>query len=316
MNAPLPKVILFTSPKAGSGAGRDQLPRLREQLTRAGFPFFETATADELKTLVCSDLESSPSPIVVTAGGDGTLSLAASLLPSSVPLCPMPMGTENLLARLIGQSNRAEDVVQTLRSGFRCAIDAGEANGRLFLIMATIGFDAEVVRAVHLRRQGHISRLAYALPAARLFGRYTYPSLKIQTYDSAGQETTLVDAGWAMLFNLPCYAAGLRIQPKTDADDGKLDAVFLTRKGRIAALRYLTAIGIQRHQQLADVQQDLVHSVRVDCDQRIAYQLDGDYVGKTPVEIKTLRKRVTILFPPDAGDRVFDSIGVTKRASQ
>ncbi|MEM6470272.1 MAG: diacylglycerol kinase family protein [Planctomycetota bacterium] len=305
---------MFTSPKAGSGAGRDQLPRLFRLLEERRIHFFETSQLDELVEAGRQGELRGEIPTVVTAGGDGTLSLAASSLPKGFPLLPMPMGTENLLARLIGQTNRADDIVKTIESGNQIEIDAGEANGRMFLIMATIGFDAEVVRAVHLRRQGHISRLSYAMPALRLFSRYRYPELQIADESTASGQATRHTAAWAMLFNLPCYAAGLRIMSETDASDGKLDAVLFGRGSPVSTLRYLAAVGIQQHRHLRDVKNAQFEAVRIDCEKRVAYQLDGDYVGKTPVEIRTLPKRVTLLCPKSLPRNLVASIGLSHDA--
>ncbi|MEM0926714.1 MAG: diacylglycerol kinase family protein, partial [Planctomycetota bacterium] len=275
MNPRQTQVIVFTSPKAGSGAGRHEIPRLRQLLEQSGLPHRQTSEIADLDA-ISEPVPGSESPtVVVAAGGDGTLSLVASRLSRQTPIVPMPMGTENLLARLLGQTNRAEDVLSTIRAERSIVIDAGEANGRLFLIMATIGFDAEVVRAVHLRRRGHIRRLAYALPFFRLFGRYRYPRLRLLCDADDGQPELPSEAAWVMLFNLPCYAAGLRIQPRTDANDGKLDAVLFQKGGSAAALRYLAAVGLRQHQRFRDVSQQLVSNVKIECDRRVAYQLDG-----------------------------------------
>ncbi len=69
-----------------------------------------------------------------------------------IPIVPMPLGTENLLARQFGHTATAESVVKTIRYGTSYRLDAGLANDKSFLIMATCGFDAEVVRGMHLTR--------------------------------------------------------------------------------------------------------------------------------------------------------------------
>ena len=41
--------------------------------------------------------------VVVAVGGDGTASIVRSHVPLEVPLLPLPLGTENLLARYLAQ---------------------------------------------------------------------------------------------------------------------------------------------------------------------------------------------------------------------
>ena len=126
-------IIVFTSPKAGSGQSRHQIPRLLELLGSGGFRAVSIDQVDDLKRTVKHERETGGRPpIVVSVGGDGTLSLVASHTDCDTPLLPMPMGTENLLARHFGHTNDAESVLQTIRTGRQTQIDAGTANGRLF----------------------------------------------------------------------------------------------------------------------------------------------------------------------------------------
>ena len=184
-------VIVFTSPKAGSGAAREQIPLLTDLLARDGIVHQVLSCPDTLKQIVSERRETGvPQPIVVAAGGDGTLSLVASSTRPETPLLPMPMGTENLLARHLGQTSDAGEIMKTLKSGQAIKLDAGEANGRLFLIMATVGFDAEVVRRLHQGRKGHIRRISYLTPIIKTILDYRFPKLKVEILADAGSDNS------------------------------------------------------------------------------------------------------------------------------
>lgn len=292
-------VIVFTSPKAGSGAAREQVPRLIERLRAAKIDHQVLGSSRDLSRIVKQRREAGqPQPVVIAAGGDGTISLVASVTSQDTPLLPMPMGTENLIARFLGQSNDADAVMETLRSGQTVQVDAGSANGRLFLIMATVGFDAEVVRRVHLRRTGHIRRNSYLKPILQTLMKYQFPRLTVSTL---GLQNEILDhrtAGWAMVFNLPCYAAGLRIVPSADGQDGSLDVITFAGGGIFSGLRYAAGVMLQMHRNFSDVQQRQVSRLRIESPRPVAYELDGDYVGRTPVDIQTLPHRVRLMVPP------------------
>ena len=296
----IPEIILFTSPKAGSGAARDQIPRLAELLEQAKLTFHEISSPDELSQLLDQTQQNrARRPIVIAAGGDGTISLVASLCDSQTPILPMPLGTENLLAKHFGHHNDADSVLTTIQNGKAVRLDAGEANGRLFLIMATVGFDAEVVRRLHLRRKGHIRRASYYGPILKALLKYRFPKLVVSQHDPNGRSIGAQQVSWAMVFNLPCYAASLQIAPDAIGDDGKLDLVTFARRGMLNGVRYVLAVALGRHHRLADVQQHPVSEVLIESDARVAYELDGDYAGRLPLEIKTLRQRVTLMVPPN-----------------
>ncbi|KAA5540230.1 protein BmrU [Roseiconus nitratireducens] len=295
------EVIVFTSPNAGNGAAREQIPRLIELIGNSGRNLRCQVVADsqQLVDLTADRRRSGlPQPVVVAAGGDGTLSLVASLTRSDTPLIPMPMGTENLLARYFGQSNDAEAVLRTLLASRSFQMDAGMANGRLFLIMASAGFDAEVVRRLHLRRRGHISRLSYLAPILRTIGRYRFPPVRVRCWDESDELIDDVSVGWAMAFNLPCYAASLRIEPDARSDDGQMDLITFGGRSVLSGLRYIAGIAGGRHRGFADVKRRRVARVRIEAERRVAFQLDGDYAGRLPLEIKVLPKRIRLLLPP------------------
>ncbi|WP_146461324.1 diacylglycerol/lipid kinase family protein [Rubripirellula tenax] len=285
-------VIVFTSPKAGSGAGREELPRLTAELARIGVAVQTVASVNELKRAV-SHFDH---PVVVAAGGDGTLALAAESIDETVPLVPMPMGTENLLARHFGHSRDAHAVIETLRFGGPQQIDVGSAAGKPFLIMATCGFDADVVRGMHLTRRGHINRFSYFRPIIRSLRTYTFPEIEIRVDNGPP-----ILAGWAMVFNLPRYAASLSIEPDAVPDDGMLDLIALKGRSIASGIRYLAGIQTGSHLNFSDVvrcrgKQFDIRAVNP-TDGRIAYQVDGDYGGRLPLKIETKVGRTRLLLP-------------------
>ena len=76
------QVLIFTSPKAGSGIGREQVPRLETLLRELGVQVQIVHEVDQLLQLATEAVGDSgyDNTIVVAAGGDGTLSLACATL--------------------------------------------------------------------------------------------------------------------------------------------------------------------------------------------------------------------------------------------
>ncbi|QDT03733.1 Putative lipid kinase BmrU [Rubripirellula lacrimiformis] len=308
----MPDVVIFTSPNAGTGAGRQQLPRLVDRLREH---HVRSTIVDSVAQLVAA-VDGSPNPIVVAAGGDGTLSLACESIGADVPIVPMPMGTENLLAKHFGHRSAADAVLETIRFGREVRLDVGQANGKPFLIMATCGFDAEVVRGMHLTRRGHIHRLSYLRPILRAVRHYSFPGLEIRV--DGGPP---IHAGWAMVFNLPRYATSLSIEPDAMGDDGQLDLIAFQGRSVLTGLRYLAGITTSRHLNFSDVIRRRGTAFQISASQdvnasgsfsgagsvstdgrrkvRVPVQLDGDFAGRLPVTIRTLPGRVRLLVPAE-----------------
>ncbi|HKW53111.1 MAG TPA: diacylglycerol kinase family protein, partial [Stellaceae bacterium] len=121
---------------------------------------------------------------VVAAGGDGTINeVVNGLAGSPLPLGILPLGTANVLAGEIGLPSRAMDVARVLAFAPARPVwpgeawAAGAAAGRRFLIMAGIGFDADVVESLDLplkRRLGKLAYIASILGRLRDYRRCTY----------------------------------------------------------------------------------------------------------------------------------------------
>ena len=78
---------------------------------------------------------------VVMAGGDGTISAGAGALAGGrCALGVIPFGTLNHFARDAGIPGEIDEAVAVVAAGHTRAIDVGEANGRVFLNNASMGF--------------------------------------------------------------------------------------------------------------------------------------------------------------------------------
>src|SRR5216684_2930665 len=116
--------------------------------------------------------------IIVAAGGDGTLNAVVNGMkaaPRAVAL--LPFGTANVLAREIGLPRDPERLAELIASAPAHPVWPGLVGDRLFLTMASSGFDAEIVAAVNKRLKRHTGRLAFAW--AILLGLWRYQECEL-----------------------------------------------------------------------------------------------------------------------------------------
>ncbi len=116
--------------------------------------------------------------VVVTLGGDGTVNEAANgLLGTGVPLFPLPGGSQNVYAKLLGIPadlvDAAEHLLRLADRWHPRTVDAGRVNGRLFTFSAGVGLDAAVVARVDANpeRKARWRELAYIQSAVGVFLR-------------------------------------------------------------------------------------------------------------------------------------------------
>ncbi len=292
------RVAILLNPKAGPKAARPRAKRLAELLDRRNFKvelFTDPAEAAAWANRRHADRTLRA---LVGVGGDGTAAELINLADDGVPLCFLPAGNSNLLAGYLRLGKDPKTLCRTIAGGLIARLDAGEANGRLFALMASCGFDADVVRRVHRRRTGHISLRSYAKPILESIGSYEYPEIRIQwdERDRFGPPS----ARWLFVFNLPCYGGGFRIAPGADGSDGLLDACCF-RRGRLwPGLWYTAAVLVGGHHRLSDCTAGRTRRLRITADGEAPYQLDGDPAGLLPLDIRVLPGRLTFVVPPGA----------------
>lgn len=286
-------IIIAANPRSGSSSGLSTAHALRSQLEMAGFES-ELFTDVSQMTHRAQELAAAGKlRTVIAAGGDGTASLVLSVIPNQVPVTLFPLGSENLLAKYLEMPRDFHAVVQLIERGKTKPMDLFRANNQLMLLMASVGFDAEVVREVHLRRTSHVSRWRYRWAILRAIGRYRWPGFRVFIQDDHGAWIDQGIAHWLFAFNVPKYAAGISIIEEAECDDGLIDIGVFRGGGLIQGLRHYGLVARGVHRTSSSWNQWRTTGVRIcaidgsasDGTKQASYQLDGDWGGPIPLEI-------------------------------
>ena len=297
MQASQATVLIAANPKSGATSGRSKVCELRDALQSCGF---NVEICESLELLQLRSLQlfaASRLQAVVSAGGDGTAAAVVNLIPVGVPVVILPLGTENLLAKHLGVTGDVAHALEAVRAGKLLRLDAGSADGRLFLIMLSCGFDAEVVQQLHSTRRGHISRWTYTKPIWHAIRTYPYQLIDVECEDGTGCEPVIYSAAWLFAFNLPRYAANLAFCPQACGSDGLLDICSFAQGGNLRGVSYLAHLWLGRHQRLKDFRHISAKRLRLQSRGVVPYQIDGDPGGTLPLTVEVLPERLTLLVP-------------------
>lgn len=307
MNEPQEHVLIAANPKSGAVSSRQRVSELRELLLESGYACDVLDSLDAVQRTTWDLHASGRLKAVVSAGGDGTADALANLLPSDVPLLIFPLGTENLLAKYLGMSGEVRQARDAIAFGEQLKMDVGSANGKLFLVMLSCGFDAEVVRLMHSVRTGHINRWSYARPILSSVASYRFPQLNIHTESSVDKLImTPHNAAWLFVFNVPRYAAALDFCPQADPSDGLLDVCTFRGSGVARGLNYFLRLISRSHFRIRDFKHIRCERLTVAAPEdirrgtlmEVPYQVDGDPGGMLPLDIQVLPARLTLLRAP------------------
>jgi len=149
--------------------------------------------------------------IALVAGGDGTANEVANglLAAGGGDMAILPLGTANVLAAELGIVDMAS-AAEAAATGSRFAYRPGLANGRGFLMMAGVGFDAHVVAGVSRRLKRFMGKGAYVAESLRQLWSFSFPRYRV-TVDDSDTWATAWTAEWpfkatdAKMYGADCH---------------------------------------------------------------------------------------------------------------
>jgi diacylglycerol kinase family enzyme len=245
--------------------------------------------------------------LVVAHGGDGTVNEVVNGLltdgPGEVPaLGVVPGGSANVFARALGISRdpmeATHQLLRAIEGGRSRTVGLGRADGQWFTFNAGLGWDADVVATVADRRGKQTNAPLYLRAAVTCYFR---PPLGKQplTVRIPGEEPVEVRTAfvsntdpWSYLGPRPVH-----LNTSTSFDTG-LGLFALRTLGLPTVYKHvrqaLREEARQRGRRL--VRRDDLAALRIEAEQPVNFQVDGDPVGqRTQVEFVSVPRALTVL---------------------
>lgn len=293
------QVEILVNPSSGRGMGPDRARRIAELLSARGHNVGmqmgrNRNDAIDWTTHACRIAER-----LVIVGGDGSLNAVVNGLPRDAPpIALSPLGTANMLAHELGITKRPEDTVVLVERGQRQALDlpcVSYMDGRLrrqrrAVLCLGFGYDGELMRMMHEQRSGPIHKAQYIKILGDVLRKWQPQPQRIIADG--------VDCGeyiYGLISGVSIYGSPLIKLGKCGLDDGAWE-LFLFKDINLlrGGLMAMAAAGGQL-EKLPDVRRLKVRQVRIEGDQSSPLQVDGDYVGTTPLEFQVDGLQVPML---------------------
>lgn len=294
---------LIENPVAGQDDWAEQIAAAQATLRAAGWEVAlhrttKAGDATEFARRAVAD----EADVVVVAGGDGTVNEALQGLAGQrrTALAVLPGGTVNVWATELGADKHEADIARRIARGARHPVDLGRVNGRYFLMMASVGIDAEANATVAssglLKRiKRRVGPAAYALAALLTLGRFR-----------AGRVALFIDGApvrrrmlMLVVGNTRLYGGIAEITYRARADDGLLDVCVLGGRGPLDLARRGWSVLRRRHAADPAIDYRRARQVVIDPSEPLRIQADGEDIGATPASITVVPAALEVIVLSD-----------------
>ena len=230
---------------------------------------------------------------IVAAGGDGTINeVVNGLAGTNATLGLLPIGTMNVFATELGLPvHDLELCWNIIKADNTRAVDLPKANQKFFVQLAGVGLDAQVVKETSAQLKRNFGPLSYLISAAQIAARQP-PRLFIHSEDAPIKEGSFVLIGNGRLYGGP-----FPFFKQAVIDDGKLDVIVFKSLGYLEIIKYLQDVVFSSEIRVPEIEYFQTARLRVESEQSVPVELDGELVGNCPVEFSLDQRSLRVLVP-------------------
>jgi YegS/Rv2252/BmrU family lipid kinase len=286
-------LTVLVNPHSAGGKTLRLLPQVERELDARRIPFrvertqgLEDGVARALRAV-----EAGEAPVVFS--GDGLIgAVGGAMAGAETPLGILPGGRGNDLARVLGIPGDPAGAVTVLAAGNERRIDVGEANGKRFLGIVSVGFDSEANRLANETRflRGN---LVYAYAALRTLLTWKPGRFTIRT----GEERHRFTGQSVSVANNRAFGGGMYIAPDAELDDGEFDVVTVGEIGKLRCLANLPKVFRGTHVEEDEVRVFRASQLELTASRPFPVYADGEHLTELPAQIRILPKALSVLAP-------------------
>ena len=230
---------------------------------------------------------------VVAAGGDGTVNeVVNGIAGTNATLGLLPLGTMNVFAtELALPVNDLDACWQIIQSNETRRVDLPSANGKRFVQLAGVGFDAQVVKETSRALKRSLGPLSYLVNAAQIAAR-TPPNLRIESEHAVTEEGSFVLVGNGRLYGGP-----FPFFKQAVIDDGLFDVLVFKRLNYLEIVRYMQDVIFSSQITSPEVEYFQTTALRVTSESPVPVEIDGELMGNCPVDFQINHDGLSVCAP-------------------
>jgi len=241
---------------------------------------------------------SSDADAILIFGGDGTIHRhLPALVRLGLPVLVVPVGSGNDFARALNlrsarDSLRAWREFESGRLQPR-AMDLGvitpaaaPERQHYFCCVAGCGLDSATARRANQMPRWLRGHGGYVMALFPVLLKFPAFPLRLTRFNGENREETEKHTMLAAFANTQFYGDGMRIAPRADMADGKLDICQVTTVNPFKLFCMFPTVYFGRHLRMPEVEYSQAERIQLETKTPLDIYADGEYVCETPAEIR------------------------------
>lgn len=292
---------LVFNPASGQGDADEELALIRQLLDPHLDLQIHVTTATDDPRCLAEIAVAANADMVIASGGDGTVSaVAGALIGTGIPLGIIPTGTANAFATTLGLPRflTIRAACQTILAGHRRTIDTASCNGKPFVLLTGVGYEAEAVERASRDLKAQWGAMAYFMAGFQILDDHKRFDAEIEVDGQRFlcQAHAITIANSAPITSILAQGSGNVV-----FDDGLLDITITTVEGKLQAIATLLTMLGGALVKSASQQQNVVYGraqrLQISTDPPQKVVVDGEIVGTTPIVVECIPNSLVILAP-------------------
>ncbi|MCM4156554.1 YegS/Rv2252/BmrU family lipid kinase [Gramella sp. AN32] len=289
------EVLLVVNPISGDLNKEEMIETVqREVATKGGITHVFETTGKNDQEKINKYVEDFTIDRILVAGGDGTINLVAEAVKDSdLTIGIIPAGSANGLAFNLNIPRVLKDQIEVALGKTSMDLDILCLNNTICLHMSDLGINAELIQ--NYENSDLRGKFGYLLQSIPTLIKSEFPfqfSIKTKNIEVEKEGILLCFA------NAKKYGTGANINPLGEPNDGIFEILVFKKFDIIEILKTLRN-EVESDAEFVEVIQTT--EAKVICKKPIAFQIDGEFIGKeTEIDIKILPQKLRVAVPPSA----------------
>lgn len=284
-------IALIVNQDAGKAPAK---MKLLSKLARSHSLKLKFCDGPDLDYTIRQALENKKTKRLIIGGGDGSVSLAASLIRRvnpKVELAILPVGTANYYAKSLGIGRNIHKAFETALGSEKEKRHICQANKRDFLLGVNIGATSRMFSEVTSEDKQRFGKIAYLRGLLQVLNQVDAPDV---TVTANGEKKEYVSTELVVLNQH--IQEPVHLTPKVSGSEPYFEIItYGLGNGKLSPLIGVVIFAVTFGRNQKYLKRIKATKAKIETKKPVPVAIDGDSLEKTPVEIELVKKPIVFV---------------------